>query len=166
MGIREEIRANLAYELRAKHFLLLLLPPPPPFSSKSRGNFVHTVQWDTLPRPLQISECRQPCDLFSVHSSRLLAAPQQAQGPLSRVVGLSAFAWMRYLCIGLFPASLSNHRLVHLTPLSLSLSRAHYLSRSSPRCCPPSCSPYITANNECIRNPTFLCPSVARFFVS
>lgn len=131
MGIREEIRANLAYELRAKHFLLLL-PPPPPFSSKSRGNFVHTVQWDTLPRPLQISECRQPCDLFSVHSSRLLAAPQQAQGPLSRVVGLSAFAWMRYLCIGLFPASLSNHRLVHLTPLSLSLSRPLSLPFLSP----------------------------------
>lgn len=48
------------------------------FSARGQDNFVH-VQWDTspVPRPLQISECRQPCDLFSVHSSRLLAAPQQ-----------------------------------------------------------------------------------------
>lgn len=129
-----------------------------PFSAKSRGNFVHTVQWDTLPRPLQISECRQPCDLFSVHSSRLLAAPQQAQGPFPE---LSAFAWMRYLCIGLF--SLSNHRLVHLTPLSLAPTISPV---PLPGVVPPSPSPYITANNECIRNPTFLCPSVARFFVS
>lgn len=127
MGIREEIRANLAYELRAKHFLLLLLPPPPPFSSKSRGNFVHTVQWDTLPRPLQISECRQPCDLFSVHSSRLLAAPQQAQGPfpellacrLSPGCGISVSVYSLPLC----PTTASS-----TSPLSLSLSLAPTIS--------------------------------------
>lgn len=91
--------------------------------------------------------------VFSRHPNRRRA--------LSRVVGLSAFAWMRYLCIGLFSATLPlcrSHQLVHLTPLSLAPTISPV-----PRC-PPS--PRITANNECIRNPTFLCPSVARFFVS
>lgn len=69
--------------------------------------------------PLQISECRQPCDLFSVHSSHLLQHPYERRRPPPRVVGLSTFAWMRYLCIGLFsPSRFSAQdvlRLSHMT---------------------------------------------------
>lgn len=131
-----------------------------PFSAKSRGNFVHTVQWDTLPRPLQISECRQPCDLFSVHSSRLLAAPQQAQSPFPELLAcrLSPGCGISVSVYSLCPTTDSS-----TSPLSLAPTISPV---PLPGVVPPSPSPYITANNECIRNPTFLCPSVARFFVS
>lgn len=74
------------------------LPLPPRFRPKV-GAILYTVQWDTLPRPLQISECRQPCDLFSVHSSRLLAAPQQGPFQSCWLVGfrLDAVSLYRFI---------------------------------------------------------------------
>lgn len=125
MEIREG-RANLGCELRTKHFLLLFLPVfgQKPGQFRTHGTMGHVAE---AVANFGMSAALRPVLGAFQPSSR--GTPTGAE-PLSRVVGLSAFAWMRYLCIGLF--SLSNHRLVHLTPLS----RAHYLSRSSPRCCP------------------------------
>lgn len=121
------------------------------------------------------TRCRGRCKFRNVGSlatcSRCIPAvfSRHPNRALSRVVGLSAFAWMRYLCIGLFSATLPLRRSLSVQPPARpphpSLSRAHYLSRSTVLSSLPPL-PRITANNECIRNPTFLCPSVARFFVS
>lgn len=144
----------------------LLLPPSPPVFSQKSGQFCTRYNG---------TRSRGRCKFRNVGSlatcSRCIPAvfsrhPNRRRA-LSRVVGLSAFAWMRYLCIGLFSATLPLCRSLSVQPPARpphpSLSRAHYLSRSSVLSPLP---PRITANNECIRNPTFLCPSVARFFVS
>jgi len=66
----------------------------------------YTAVYSRSSRRCEISECRQPCDLFSVHSSHLfLQHPYERRRPPPRVVGLSALAWMRYLRIGLFSPS-------------------------------------------------------------
>lgn len=110
-------------------YLPSLLPPPsPPRFQPKVGAILYTVQWDTFPRPLQISECRQPCDLFSVHSSRLLAAPQQAQGPFQScwLVGFRLDAVSLYRFILRHFASLS----LPLCPTTSSSTSPLSLSRS------------------------------------
>lgn len=129
-GNERKIRANLRYEFRWRGRISFFSSPPLRFRPKA-GAILYTVQWDTFPRPLQISECRQPCDLFSVHSSRLLAAPQQAQGPFQScwLVGfrLDAVSLYRFilrhfasLSLPLCPTtSSSTSPLSLLLPLSL-----------------------------------------------
>ncbi|KYN36988.1 Protein outspread [Trachymyrmex septentrionalis] len=53
---------------------------------------IHTAVYTRSSRRCEILECRQPCDLFSVHSSHLfLQHPYERRRPPPRVVGLSAF---------------------------------------------------------------------------
>ncbi|KYN29184.1 Protein outspread [Trachymyrmex cornetzi] len=53
---------------------------------------IHTAVYTRSSRRCEISECRQPCDLFSVHSSHLfLQHLYERRRPPPRVVGLSAF---------------------------------------------------------------------------
>lgn len=148
--------------MKGTYFLFFF--PSSAFSAKSRGNFVHGTMGH-VPEAVAnfgMSAALRPVLGAFQPSSR--GTPTGA-GPFPELLacrllpgcGISVSVYSPPLCLSVAP-SLSNHQLVHLTPLSLAPTISPV-----PRC-PPS--PRITANNECIRNPTFLCPSVARFFVS
>lgn len=123
MEIREG-RANLGYELRTKHFLLLFLPVfgQKPGQFRTHGTMGHVAE---AVANFGMSAALRPVLGAFQPSSR--GTPTGA-GPLSRVVGfrLDAVSLYRFILSVQPPAR----------PPHPSLSRAHYLSRSSPRCCP------------------------------
>lgn len=138
---------------------------PIPFSAKSRGNFVHGTMGHVAEAVANfgMSAALRPVLGAFQPSSRGTPTgpfPELLACRLSPGCGISVSVYSPPLCLSVAP-SLSNHQLVRLTPLSLAPTISPV-----PRCCPLPPLPRITANNECIRNPTFLCPSVARFFVS
>lgn len=136
-------------------------------------------QWDTFPAVCAVANFGMSAALRPVLGAfqpSSLTAPLQ-QGPFEScwLVGFRLYAVSLYRFILL----LSPSRVPRLSPASLRkpslLFPTPVFSRSSspaPVALLSSCLsrgtgvPHITANNECIRNPTFLCSSVARFFVS